>query len=127
MANNYAPLTNPGDTRIRIHEIRGHNPNSNIYPELAPSLDFLEEEVCLMSDMTERVINKTFRGCTLKYDDPEKLLPLRNPVDDTALDLPGIGSSISMAFAFTILYSLGRLAQAEKDAKEAAEQALLRP
>jgi hypothetical protein len=91
-------------------------------------LVFHEEEVIKLSTpnpntgASERTLGRT-RDLSVQYTDPNRVLPLLNPVDDTplVLDFGGVQlASLPYALAMAVLYSLGRHAQTTSDVAEAA-------
>lgn len=122
---NYAPTVNPGDVRNRIWRVQAENPNDLALPEdarasLVKAMTFLEEQVIRRADGLESRLERT-RECTLTYTDPNEAVPLKSPLDDSGVTLPVFGGTIPMSLALTVVYSLGRLAQAKKDIAEAAQ------
>lgn len=129
MATNYAPTVNQGDTRSRIRATRAENENDMALPPekraaMKRRMQFMEEKVVRLADGTEASLGGT-RHLVLDYN-PDEMMPLKNPVGDGTLTIPGLGSSIPMSLAFVILYTLGRYAQYKgdlEDEKRAADLA----
>lgn len=112
--NPYAPNANPGDSRLRIWRVGGENPNA-LAGGGAPSMVFNEEEAARLADGPEGQVREVSAGRTadlpLAYA-PARLVPLKDPRTDADL-----GQSVTMEYAFAIMYALGRLAQADRDAR----------
>ena len=121
MTNNYGPNSTPGEIRQRLWRIGGENPNALANPGQLPTMIFHEEEAIKLSTpdvdgSTEKSLGRT-RDIPMTFD-PGRLVQLRNPLDDSPL-----GSTMTVAQIFAILYSLGRQVQTDDDARIAAEAA----
>lgn len=103
----YAPTTQPGATRRRIARVEGLNPLAG-----APGLVFFESEVIRTGSGTERVLADT--GALAVAYQPGAMVPLRDPQTDAII------GQIAHDAIFAGLYSLGRAAQAARDAETGA-------
>src|SRR6056297_18131 len=112
MSSKYAPTVNPGDKRCRVHSLSGFNRLAQ-----APSMVFNEEQVVLLlnneGELEERTLART-RSVRLAYD-PLRSMDIRNPENDQIGAVGRIPADLTMAEAFAVLYSLGRLSQIDDD------------
>lgn len=125
MANNYGPNTIPGDIRNRIFAITGGNPNPLERVGEKPFMRFAEEQAIKLSTpqpngATERSLGSS-RDMLMMYD-PNKVITIRNPSTDAVGAVGRIPADLTLAEAYAVLYSLGRQAQTDADAAEAAAQ-----
>lgn len=104
---NYGPTSAPGDTRLRIPVLHGYYRLGE-----AGSVDFQEQEVVQLADGSETPLRDT-RTVPAAYQ-PGRVIDLRSPVDDAVV------GQISHEAIFAAIYSLGRQAQLDADAKDTA-------
>jgi hypothetical protein len=122
MANNYGPITTPGQTRERIWRIGGENPNPYERHGSTPSIVFHEEQaigtVNEIPDapgvLIERSLGRT-RDITMPFD-PDRVVAIRNPQTDALGGaFAGLPDELTLAQCYAVLYSLGRQAQTDAD------------
>jgi len=102
--SDYDPTVNPGDTRLRIWKIQGSNALSKL-----PTLFFYEEEAIKTSAGDDQTLSSARDILQVSYD-PASDIPVRNPETDELT-----GEVDSQGRLYQLLYSLGRLAQTNRD------------
>ena len=102
---NYGPTSAPGDTRLRIPVLHGYYRLGE-----AGSVDFQEQEVVQLADGSETPLRDT-RTVSAVYQ-PGRVIDMRSPIDDAVV------GQISHEAIFAAIYSLGRQAQLDADAKD---------
>jgi hypothetical protein len=84
-------------------------------------MSFHESTVVMLDDGSERTISRD-RDLTMPYN-PAKNVSIRNPASDVLGPVGRIPADLTLAECLAVLYSLGRQAQSDADAIEAAAAA----
>jgi hypothetical protein len=117
----YTPNTAAGQIRRRIWRVGAENPNQLESPRL-PVMTFHEEDAIMLEGATvEKSLDK-LSGLTLPYA-PAEVVPTRSPATDALGAVGRIPADLTMAECLAVIYSLGRHAQAKRDASETAKVA----